>query len=170
MSTVGEHLGLLDAHALGKKYRRLVFLWGHLFLKMLCIISTHIRFLTYCKLIFFSKMIKSRVHSFRKAHLLMPQYFHLSVRNVIKKRRLLSFESNISSWDCFKQRKGAFSIRRLHDFMTNVGVFDDILKIEHVLKWLMVFSKGAFSLKLCLRCKEHIPNPSDVFGSAFLVR
>ena len=86
-----------------------------------------------------------------------------------QKRRLLSFESNISSWDCFKQRKGAFSIRRLHDFMTNVGVFDDILKIEHVLKWLMVFSKGAFSLKLCLRCQEHIPNPSDVFGWAFLV-
>ena len=138
------------------------------FLKMLCIISTHIRFLTYCKLIFF-KDDKITCSLVQKGAFTYAPIFSFEREESHQKRRLLSFESNISSWDCFKQRKGAFSIRRLHDFMTNVGVFDDILKIEHVLKWLMVFSKGAFSLKLCLRCKEHIPNPSDVFGWAFLV-
>ena len=99
----------------------------------------------------------------------MAQYFYMSVRNPIKKGAFSALNTISAHEIASNKEKAHFLFEDCMIFMTCVGVFDDILKIEHVLKCLMVFSKGAFSLKLCLRCKEHIPKPSDMFGSAFLV-
>ena len=116
----------------------------------------------------FSKMIESRVHSFRKAHLLMPQYFHISVRNLIKKGAFWAALKAISAHEIASNKEKAhFPFEDCMIFMTGVGVFDDILKIEHVLKCLMVFSKGAFSLKLCLRCKEQYQSHQICLGELF---
>ena len=65
------------------------------------------------------------------------------------------------------KEKAHFPFEDCMIFMTGVGVFDDILKIEHVLKCLMVFSKGAFSLKLCLRCKEQYQSHQICLGELF---
>ena len=99
----------------------------------------------------------------------MAQYFYMSVRNPIKKGAFSALNTISAHEIASNKEKAPFLFEDCMIFMTCVGVFDDILKIEHVLKCLMVFSKGAFSLKLFLRCKEHIPKPSNMFGSAVLV-
>ena len=117
------------------------------FLKMLCIISTHIRFLTYCKLIFFSKMIKSRVHSFRKAHLLMPQYFHLSVRNLIKKGAFWALKAISAHEIASNKEKAPF-------------LFEDCMISWQMLEFLMIFWKSSMFWNDSW-CFQKAPFPSN---------
>ena len=95
----------------------------------------------------------------------MGQYFYMSVRNPIKKGAFSALNTISAHEIASNKEKAHFLFEDCMIFMTGVGYFENrtCFEMPHG-----VF-KRPFSLKLCLRCKGHIPKPSNMFGSAVLV-
>ena len=103
------------------------------------------------------------VSSFRKAHLTMCRYFHARrVKSDEKGAFKAALKSITAHGNASNEEKAPF-FGKWYDFHKKCQIFHVFLKIMHILKFYMTFSKGAFSPKWCLKCTGLLPKLSDMF-------
>ena len=110
----------------------------------------------------FGMVVRENVWAFRKAHLTMRRRFHVRRVKSDEKGAFKALKSITAHGNASNKEKAPF-FGKWYEFHKKCEIFHVFLKIMHILKSYMTFSKGAFSLKWCLKCTGRIPESSDMF-------